>query len=190
MGEWHTILIDGNERATRGFVSGFVGDRDIDPTQVLLAEDVGVQPESLGERVLQLVTGGGHHLVLVAEEHVATLVHALEHAGAAAGLRIAERHQIVRVRFAFAVEAFSREVAERVRAALRPLPVGVTFETHDEQEEERSDAKGVELYAPEHAYTYRAHGRLAGALDGVLAVRRVLGDIEAVRLEGLQLELR
>jgi len=190
MGEWHTILIDGNERATRGFVSGFVGDRDIDPTQVLLAEDVGVQRESLGERLLQLVTGGGHHLVLVAEEHVATLVHALEHADAAAGLRIAERHQIVRARFAFAVEAFSREVAERVRAALRPLPVGVTFETHDEQEEERSDAKGVELYAPEHAYTYRAHGRVAGAFDGVFALRRVLGDIEAVRLEGLLLELR
>ena len=190
MGEWHSILIDGNDRATRGFVSGFVGDRDIDPTQVLLAEDVGVHAESLGERLLQLVTGGRHHLVLVVEEHVAALAHALEHSGAAAGLRMAERHRVVGARFTFAVEAFSREVAERVRGALRPLPAGVTFETHDEQEEEHSDAKGIELYAPEHAYAYRAHGRVSGAVDGVVALRRALAEIEAVRLEGLQLELR
>ena len=190
MGEWHTILIDGDERATRGFVSGFVGDRGIDPTQVLLAEDIGVHPESLGERLFQLVTGGRHHLVLVVEAHVDALVHALEHAGAAAGLRMAEHHRVVRARFAFAVEAFSREVADRVRAATQPLPAGVTFETHDEEEEEHSDAKGIALYAPEHAYAYRAHGRVAGALDGVIAVQQALAEIEAVRLEGLELELR
>ena len=190
MGEWHTILIDGDERAMRGFVSGFVGDRGIDPTHVLLAEDVGVYPESLGERLLQLVTGGRHHLVLVVEEHSAALARALEQAGAAAGLRLTERHRVVAARFTFAIEAFSREVAERVRGALRPLPDGVTFETHDEQEEEHSDAKGVELYAPEHAYAYRAHGRVRGGVDGVVALRRALAEIEAVRLEGLELELR
>src|SRR5262249_48631431 len=152
MGEWHTILIAGDERATRAFVSGFVGDRGIDPTQVLLAEDVGVHPESLGERLLQLVTAGNHHLVLVVEAHVDALARALERAGAGAGLRMEERHRVVRARFAFAVEAFSREVAEHVRRALQPLPVGVTFETRDEQEEERADVKGVEVYAREHGY--------------------------------------
>jgi hypothetical protein len=189
MSEWHTILIDGGERATRAFLSGFADDRGVEPTALVLAEDAGVHVESLGERLLGLIGAGRHQLVLVVEEHAAALAQALEHAGAAAGLRLAEHHRVAGARFDFAVEAFAREVAAAVRAALRPLPAGVTFASHEEREEEHPEAKGVELYAPQHHYAYRARGRVTGVLDGVLAVRRKLLAIEAVRLDGLHLDL-
>src|SRR4051794_66712 len=124
MGEWHTILIDGDERATRGFVSGFVGDRQIDASQVVFAADVGVPPESLGERLLQLVTGGRHHLVLIADAQAEALADALARSGAAAGLRLVERHRVGRVCQDLAAETFSRDVAARVRAVTRALPAG------------------------------------------------------------------
>jgi hypothetical protein len=189
MSEWHTLLIDGHERATRAFLSGFAGDRGVDPTGLLMGEDVGLHPESLGERLLELLGAGRHQLVLVVEEHVAALADALERAGAAVGLRLAERHRVAGARFDFAVETFSREVAARVRAALRPQPAGVTFVTHDVQEEHHPDAKGVELYAPEHAYAFRARARVTGTLDAILTLRRMLAAIEAVRIDGLHLDL-
>jgi hypothetical protein len=188
MSDWHAIVVDGGERATRGFIAGFVGDRGVAPTKVLLAEDLGVTPESLGERIVELLTGGRHQVVLVVEELAAAFVDALERGGPAARLAMAEHHRVAGASFGFTVETFSRDVAKQVRAALGSLPTGVTIGDLDERAETHPDEKGVELYAPGHEYTYRAHGRVAGTLDGVGAVRRKLEQIEVVQLEPVHLD--
>ena len=188
MSDWHAIVIDGGEKATRGFVSGFIGDRGVDATTVLLAEDAGVEPESLGARIVELLTGGHHQVVLVVEELAAAFVEALKRGGSAARLAVVEHHRLAGASFGFAAETFARTVAEQVRAALRSLPTGVRIADRDESAETHPDEKGIDLYAPGHEYTYRAHGRVTGDLDGVLAVRRTLEQIEAVRLEGVHLE--
>ena len=66
------------------------------------------------------------------------------------------------------------------------MPADVTLTDH-EREEVDPDAGGVELYAPAHAYTFRASGRITGPLDGVLAMQRRLRGLDFVTLEGLQL---
>ncbi len=46
---------------------------------------------------------------------------------------------------------------------------------------------GLGLYRPGNDYVYRTSGGLTGTIEEMLAVRRRLADIEAVRLEPLHL---
>jgi len=188
MSDWYAIVVDGGEAATRGFVSGFLGDRGLDATAVLVAEDVGVAAESLGERLLDLLNLGRHHVVLVTAAHADAFAEALARGGRGAGLALAERHRVAGASFAFTVETFSRDVAQDVHATLASPPPGVTIVDRDESAETHGDEKGLTFFAPGHAYAYRARGRATGGLDGVLALRRRLGEIEAVALEPVHLE--
>jgi hypothetical protein len=186
MSNWHVIVVEGHERDLRGFVSGFLADRGADPTRVVFGDDVGLERESLHERLRALLRGG-HHALLVPDDLAAALADAIERGGRTLGLRIADRHPVTTASFAFAAEVYARDVAAQIRAIVRALPAGVHFTQHSEHEEEHAESKGVELYAPTHHYAYRTNGVLAGPLGEVAAVRRRLADIEAVRLEPLHL---
>lgn len=186
MSDWHAIVVEGGERELRGFVAGFLADRQTDPSRVVLGDDAGLEHESLVERLRALLRGG-HHAVLVPEDLAAPLVEAFARAGGDLGLRVADRHPIAGARFDCEAEVYSREVSSAIRAALQALPDGVHFEQHGEDEETHAEYEGVEIYAPVHDYTYRVTARVAGPLAGVLAVRRRLEAIEAVTLSSLHL---
>ena len=56
-----------------------------------------------------------------------------------------------------------------MRAALvTSLPPGIAVEGLAEDEEHHPEARGPEPFAPLHEYTYRASGRITGALPEVL----------------------
>ncbi len=186
MNEWHVIVVEGHARELRAFVSGFVTDRGLDPAIVVFGDDVGLEPESLVARLRTLVRGG-HHAILLPADQADSLGESLGRGGAALGLRVTDRHPVARASFAFAAEAFSREVSAAVRAVCRTLPAGVHFEAHAESEEARAENAGVELYTPVHHYAYRVRATAAGPLGGILDVRRRLGEIEAVVVEPLRL---
>ena len=188
MNEWHAIVIDGAERAVRAFVAGVLGDRGAAPDAAVFAKDVGVKPESLGERLRALLGAERHQLVLVSETLVAPLLTALAGEGAAAGLGLAEHHRVRGAHFGFSIETFSREVGKAVHEMLETLPPDVTIADRNEGAEGHDDHKGVELYAPVHDYVYRATGTVRGSFDGVRAARGRLEAIEAVVLDALHLD--
>ena len=187
MNDWHMIVIEGRERDVRAFVSGCLADRQADPSRVVFGEDVGLEPESLGARLRALLQGG-HHVALTTAELATTIADAIDRAGGGLGLRVIDRHPVASASFGLEAEAFSRDVTAAIRAALRALPDGVRLAQHSEQESEHSEDKGVELYAPAHHYTYRVQARLTGPVEGALAVRHRLADIEAVCLTPLRLD--
>jgi hypothetical protein len=186
MSDWHVIVVEGRERDVRAFVSGFLADRRADATAVVFGDDVGLEHESLHERLRALLKGG-HHAVLAPDDLAGPLVDAFARGGGTLGLRVVDRHPVASASFAFAAEVFSRDVATDIRAVNRGLPAGVHFTQHSEQEEEHAETHGVDLYAPVHRYAYRVHGTIAGPLAGILDIRRRLGDIEAVGIEPLHL---
>jgi len=184
--DWHVIVVEGGKGAVRDVVAAVLADRRPDPASVVFGDDVGLEHESLVERLRALVKGG-HHALLVPHDLAAPVVEALSRVGGDVGLRVADRHPIAGASFDVEVEVYSREVATAIRAALQAPADGVHVEQHTEREEVCPDHEGVELYAPVHDYTYRVGARVAGALGGVLAVRRQLGAIEAVRMSPLHL---
>src|SRR5262249_39509425 len=184
MSTWEAVVVEGQERDLRAFVAGVTGDRGVDPASIVLGDDVGLEVGSIGEWLLELI-GQGHHVVLAPAALGAALVGAIQQTGEEVGLRVESVHRVQNAYFVVHVETFSREVSADVRAALDALPADVRLENRKEQEESTGEPHRIELYAPVHEYSYRMSGRVAGSLEGVLEVRRRLGEIEAVSLESL-----
>ena len=185
MSLWEAIVIDGRERDVRAFLAGFAGDRGVDPASVVLGDDVGLDSGSIGEWLLELI-GKGHHVALAPAPLAQALTDALERGGEEIDLRIERRHPIAAAHFGVRVETYSREAAAAVRSALATPAAGVRIEDRQESEQSMADAGGVELYAPVHEYTYRLSAHVTGPIDGVLAIRRSLSEIEVAALEPLQ----
>jgi hypothetical protein len=183
MGNWNVIAVDGPERELRAFVAGFLADRKAEQSAVVLGDDVGLETGSLGDRMRALLDGG-QHAVLVPDELAPALGDALAQGGPTVGLRVAERRAVSRASFGVNAEVYSRDVAAQLRAALRGAPMS----QHSESEEAHAEDRGVELYAPVHSYVYRVRATVNGPVGDVLAVRRLLADVEAAALESLHLE--
>jgi hypothetical protein len=160
--DWHAIVIDGDEATARGFVSGFLGECGAEPQKVAFGRDIGIEAETLGGRLVELLTGRGHQLVLASDDVALPLIDALAKARADAHLKLAEHHRISAASFGFHVEAFSHDVASDVHATLEAVPFGVRVANRNEESEIHPDETPVELFMPGHPYTYRAQGRIEG----------------------------
>jgi len=174
----------------RAFIAGFLAARGTSGGGVF-GSDCGLDPESLGERLKALFTAGSHHVFLAPAEIAGPLAEALAQRGAEVGLRLERQRVVTAVSFRFRAEVFSRELAAEIRAALiGSLPEGVRVEDLSEAEERHPEARGPEPFAPFHDYIYRASGRIAGPVPGVLEVRRrsIMQDFVetgSLRLEGI-----
>ena len=182
---WQAVVVDGRERDLRAFVAGFIGDRGIDPTSVVLGDDVGLEAGSIGEWLRDLI-GRGRHVLLAPALLADALMEAIRQQGEEIDLRVERSHPVAGASFVVRVETFSREVSSAVRAAFDPLPPGIRVGDRQEVERSTAEGQGVELYAPMHDYTYTLSARVIGSASGVLEVRRRLSEIEAATLEPLQ----
>ena len=188
MSTWHEVVVHGRTAAVRAFAAGVAGGRGETGSPLIFGDDVGIEHASLGERLRELLTAGTHVVVLGPADAADAFVDALARDGAAAGLSLEHRRPLTGARFGFTLQAFSREQANAARAALlQSLPEGVKVDGLAQAEETHADVHGVELYAPLHAYTYRASGLIAGPVPGVLEVRRRAAAVDGVDLGKLAL---
>lgn len=177
MNDWHAIVIGGEERAVRAFVERFGVGRPSDDGAAMLGADVGLERESHADRLEP-----GRHAVLVPDAIMVAFVDAV--AGAeGAGLRLVEWRAVAGAVFGFEAEARSRAAATTIRDALRPFG-DVRFAEHSEHEDEQvheQDGKRA------RRYVFRTSGRAEGSLAGVLAFRKRLADVDAIRTTRLRL---
>jgi len=186
MSAWEAIVVDGRERDLRAFVAGFAGDRGIDPNEIVLGDDVGLEAGSAGEWLLDLI-GKGHHVLLAPDTLAGTLADAIRRGGDEIGLSVERTHAVSGARFDVRAEAFSREVASALRSVIDSPPPGVRLESRQESEHSLGEEHHVDLYDRVHHYTYELSVRVVGPIAGVLGVRRRLAEIEVATLEPLHL---
>jgi hypothetical protein len=190
MSAWQELVIEGPEAACRAFVAGFAAGRGV-KAQGVFGHDCGLAHESFGERLRALVAGGSHHAFFAPTELATPLASALAGRGAAVGLRLEQRRTVKTMSFGFRIEVFSHAVAAAIRRdVLRKLPTAVRVEELNEVEEENPSAHGTELYAPVHAYIYRASGRFVGQPPGILAIRERVARRDCVTIGGLHVDGR
>src|SRR5262245_13669296 len=168
MREWQELVFEGPVHAMRALVVGFEAGRGESPASVFAA-DIDLEPEAFGGRLKALFKGGSHHVVFVPGTLAVSLAAAVAEHGAPLGLRLDRRRVIESAAFPFRIEAFSGDEATKLRALIiESVPAGARMEDLSEQEEKHPDARGPEPFAPLHAYTYRASGRVSGAFDAVI----------------------
>jgi hypothetical protein len=187
MADRDVIVVDGPEGTVWAFVAGFLAGRTVDREAVVYGSDLPLDHGSLGERLRALLPGGRHEALLLVDARIGPALSAALRAAGDLGLRVVEHTRLGAAWFRFAAETPSREAAARIhRLVTRPQP-GVVL-VDEEREELDPEAGGVELYAPVHEYTFRARGRITGALEGVVAIHRQLRDTDFVTVEAIHLE--
>jgi hypothetical protein len=190
MSVWHEIIVTGSEDALRGFVAGCaaaLGGKEA----VVFGHDLDLEPSAFSQRLRELFAAGSHHLVFAPAKLAEEVVAALRSRGGEAELGLESVREVVRARMPFSAQAFSRDVAEKVRQKLvMGLPPGVEGDNIEESEERDPNARGPELYTPEHAYVYRVAGTFVGPLPGIIEMRRRARELPFVKVKAVELETR
>jgi hypothetical protein len=169
---WLEIVVAGSESTLRAFLAGFEAGTGVRLGSVL-GDDVGIEHGSLSERVRDLFPPGSHHILIAPVKVADALTGAIESKGGELHLTIASVRPIASASLAFTVEAYNQTVTTQVRQIMfAQLPPGVSTVDLKESEERHPEDEGAELYAPVHAYTYRATGAFAGPLEGILEMHR------------------
>lgn len=180
MSAWYELLIEGSEEALRSFLEEHPG--AVDGSKLQLAE------ESLAQRVLGFLGARTHHLLFAPAENAQELARGLEKEP---NLRLEHLREVESAGFSFETKTYSRDKAQEIQSALRSdLPLGISPMDLEEFEKVDPEAKGVELYAPVHDYTYRASGSFQGDLPGILAMHRRLEELDFCKPGPIAIEAR
>jgi hypothetical protein len=173
MSAWYELLIEGSEEALQSFLDEHQGAKD---WQAVRGSELPLKEESLTARLLGFLGARTHHLVFAPAQSARVLVRGLKKH---ADLRLEHLREVEDAGFAFEVETFSRPKAQEIRSALHSdLPPGISLVDIRESGEIDPEVEGVELYAPAHAYTYRASGSFHGDLPGILEMHRRLEEMD------------
>jgi len=103
-------------------------------------------------------------------------------------LEITDTREVTGAALPFKFKCFSREAADGVRRIIHEdNPEGVVLEDYQEEEKVNPGAKGVELYAPSHEYTYEGKGVFRGDIAGVIEVAHQLAEDDFISAAKIQL---
>jgi hypothetical protein len=190
MSVWYEIIVTGSEDALRGFVAGCdaaLGGKET----VVFGQDLDLEAIPLSQRLRKLFAARPHHVICASATLAGEIAGALRARGDEAGLDLETIREVVRARMSFSAEAFSRDVAEKIRQTLlAALPPGVEGDHIEGSEERDPAARGAELYTPEHAYVFRVAGSFVGPLPGIVEMRRRACDLPFVKVRAVELETR
>jgi hypothetical protein len=179
---WYELLIAG----TGDRVDAALTETPVD--RLFRGEDLDLHAGAFSERLLELLGAKTHHLVFAPQDLTRDLIQKIE---TDEHLRLERVREVLGASFAFEAEAYSHPIAEKIKKALHDdLPPGVSLVDGQESEERDPEAKGVELYSPAHAYTYRASGRFVGAPPGIFELHRRMQDIDFVKEKALEIDGR
>jgi hypothetical protein len=183
------LVIDGPRGWDMGFIQGFLRSRGFAGT-VLDAEAEGFHCAGLREQLREALHPAAETLhLLVPVDLVPAILDAVDDSSKAGRpMAVRQRRAVGGAWFRFTVHVFSKEHARRVRAIFNNLPEGVALSADASFEEIVDDGvRGVELYAPVHAYEMNGEGAVEGDLEGVLAVHRACRKDEQVHPQALHI---
>jgi hypothetical protein len=179
---WYEILIAGTGDAVDALVE------EVGSQRLFRGEDLALHAGTFPERLLEVLGAKTHHLLFAPEEQARELIRRIE---THPDLRLERVREVLGASFAFEAEAYSHRAAEKIKKALHEdLPPGVSLVDCQESEEHDPSAKGVELYAAVHDYTYRATGRFQGLPPGLFELHQRMQDIDFVKEKEVEIEGR
>ena len=181
---WYEFLIEGPEESVREALSAIQDEGE----KPIPGSDLALHACSLPERILDFLRTRTHQIVFVPDAQARELAREIEERPE---IRLERLCEVVEVRFDFHAETYSREMADRIREAIHgQIPPGVRLEGFEESELSDPEAKGVELYTPVHAYTYKASGRFVGSPPGIFELHQRIREIDFVKEGELEIERR
>lgn len=157
---------------------------------IRFCEECSVAGESRGHKMLEklgLEKDKTH--VLVAKKHAEAVTAAVREHGKALGLALRADRKIKGAAFEYEFAIYQKATATRIKKLLNALPAALEQIDEVEKEEERPEAKGAEMYAPEHDYVYSGRGEIGTQrdLDALLDFREKLDKKPAFEVSEVRL---
>jgi len=92
--------------------------------------------------------------------------------------------------FEFNFEAYAKKYGEEIKKILKSLPKSVKLVDYAPKEEMHKDAKGTELYAPDHEYSFKGKGRLVGDIETIIEYNKIFDEHPLIDVTAITLQLK
>jgi len=188
---FYEVVFEGHYHTIFGLLEGFMmgADKDWD---YYFSKKVHVQQDTFADVLREWITLGGKlHHVLIEEEFLNAFKTALQKRSddSKVGMKyIKSEKKILSGSFSFTFKAYAKKFGDEIKTLLETLPEGVELVDYTPKETVVKSAHGVELYAPEHEYTFEGEGVVQGLLPGLLSMSRILRRHPLVEVESIALK--
>lgn len=89
--------------------------------------------------------------------------------------------------FKFTANAYAKKFGDEIKDVISSCPADIIIENFSPVEEIDDSAKGVELYASTHDYTYKATGEAKGDFGSIIQFRKKLEDHPLIQVSTIKL---
>lgn len=187
---YYEVVFEGSFNIICGMLEGFLLGKDVN-WEWYSSKDAEIETETFTEIIKEWASLKTrlHHIVLEEDFHNA-LQSSLKDRSDLKHIKLKytkSARLIKSCSFKFTANAFAKKYGEEIKALIASPPEGVSIEGYKPVEEFDSSAKGVELYAPVHDYTYKGEGTASGDTGAIVSFRNVLNDHPLVNVSNIKL---
>ncbi len=188
---FYEVVFEGNYHTIYGLLEGFLlgtGKR----MAYYFSKSVNIKRETFSEVIKEWVTLGNRlHHVIIDEEFLSGIKKAVQkqpdvkHFGEN---YIKSERKIKSATFDFEFKAYAKKFADEIKAVIEQLPDGLTLSDYKPHEEVDRDAKGVELYSPDHEFTFKGTGKIQGGFPEIIEAWKKLDEHPLIHPDSIVIE--
>ncbi len=176
------VVLEGHEKAMYGLLEGFMLAGNIEGNYYF-SKDCGIESETFMDAIIEWVSLKAKlHHVIMEESILKALEQAIKSIKNESDLKVVNpkiiksSKELKDASFTFEAKAYGKKYGEEIKNILTNTPSGIKLEGYKPTEIIDKDAKGAELYAPEHDYIFEAGGTISGNVKEVIEFRKILDD--------------
>jgi len=181
----HKLIIEGPVRMVKGFVAGVLYGSGDEPEFLRWGDDEGYRTESFLEHLQEWVGLKEHLVHLVTDpKSAARILTALE-SNHGLPMKVRLDKGVMAGRFTFSYEVFAPIYAKKIHDIVDHPPQGVVVSGLDPEVTEHPDAKGPEMYSPDHHWAEKGTATVEGPFPAIGDFYHACADEELIRCESL-----
>ncbi|HRZ25688.1 MAG TPA: hypothetical protein P5346_01105 [Spirochaetota bacterium] len=194
--KYYELVLEGDYNAINGLLNGFLLGKNHDWT-FYFSKKAGVKTETLIEVIADWISMKNkiHHIIME-DVFYKELRKAVEKYNKPLKIKskfvnlnyIKSAKLIKKAHLNFKAITYGRQHAAEMKFLLKNIPAGIVLQNYKPVEKVVKDVKGVELYAPEHEYTFEASGTLVGNIGTMIDLKQKLDDYPLIEADKIHLK--
>jgi hypothetical protein len=186
--EFYELVIEGPYILIKGFITGLlIGSKNMGT--VIYNKEKSIKRESFSELLKEWI-GVSEHLthVIISSDIYEMVTREIETSFDDINMKVISSKKIRKACFEFKYEAFAERYGIELKNFFKDLPSGVSLlPDYKPVEEIHKEAKGIELYAPEHDYKVSAEGTVEGPLPEIIGLYEQAKEKDLIKLKEITL---
>lgn len=186
---FYEVVFQGKPKVVRAFLAGLVTGADYN-AEYYFSFEAGVHHEDAVEHLKEKFHLRALDCHVIVDTETSKRLKKLDKAlPDLVGLTVTSHRHIRNASLAFRYEAFAKRYDDEIVAAIKNRPEGLRLKDAKRKLEKDPKAEGVEAYTAVHDYDAKGSGTVVGAVDKVIAFRKVLAKMPLIQAKKIDLNL-